>query len=393
MNSPELLQSDFDRVQNRALAVGVAGLALCAGGAYFNPTQFFRSYLLAFLFWLGIALGCVALAMLHHMTGGGWGFVIRRFLESGASTFPLLALLALPALLGYSRLYPWVHQQASAGEPVPALRRAYLNTPAFFGRAAFYFAVWMTLGYLLNKWSSEQDRTADPALTDRLQSLSGPGLVVFGFTATFAAVDWAMSLEPHWTSTIYGIMFIVAEGLAALAFSILVARLLAHRKPLADVIAPSHFHDLGNLLLAFVMLWAYIGFSQFLIIWSGNLQEEIPWYLSRASGGWAALALFLVVFHFALPFLLLLSRDIKRRMQVLAVVAATLLAMGLVDLFWLVAPAFDSAHAGPHVHWMDLMAPVGVGGIWIAWFVWQLKGKPLLPLHDPRFQGAFSHGN
>jgi len=206
-------------------------------------------------------------------------------------------------------------------------------------------------------------------------------------------VDWAMSLEPHWTSTIYGIMFMVAEGLAALAFSILVARLLAHRKPLADVIAPSHFHDLGNLLLAFVMLWAYIGFSQFLIIWSGNLQDEIPWYLSRASGDWAALALFLVVFHFALPFLLLLSRDVKRRMQVLAVVAGALLAMGLVDLFWIVAPAFDAAHVGPRVHWMDVVAPVGVGGVWIAWFVWQLKSKPLLPLHDPRFQGAFSHGN
>jgi hypothetical protein len=241
---------------------------------------------------------------------------------------------------------------------------------------------------LLNKWSSEQDRTADPALTGRLQSLSGPGLVIYGFTATFAAVDWAMSLEPRWTSTIYGMMFMVAEGLGALAFVILVARLLARRKPLADVIAPSHFHDLGNLLLAFVMLWAYLAFSQFLIIWSGNLQDEISWYLSRASGGWAALALFLAVFHFAVPFLLLLSRDVKRRMQVLAVVAGGLVVMGLVDLFWVVAPAFDPAHAGPRLHWMDLVAPVGVGGVWVAWFVWRLKGRPLLPLHDPRFRTA-----
>jgi len=390
MNSQETLQPDFDRVQRRALLMGVAALALLGGGAYFNPLQFFRSYLLAFLFWLGIGLGCVALLMLHHMTGGGWGFVIRRLLESGAGTLPLMALLALPVLFGFSRLYPWVHQEASAGEPVPPLRRVYLNTPAFFGRAVVYFAIWITLAYLLNKWSSEQDRTADPALTGRLQSLSGPGLVVFGFTATFAAVDWAMSLEPHWTSTIYGIMFVVAEGLGALAFAILAARLLAHRKPLADVIAPSHFHDLGNLLLAFVMLWAYISFSQFLIIWSGNLQDEISWYLSRASGGWGALALFLVAFHFAVPFLLLLSRDVKRRMQVLAVVAGSLVVMGLVDLFWVVVPAFQPA--GPRVHWMDIVAPIGMGGVWVAWFVWQLKGKPLLPLHDPRFQEAFSHG-
>jgi len=388
MNSTEFLQPDFDRAQRRALLLGVAGLALLGGGAYFNELQFFRSYLLAFLFWLGLGLGCLALLMLQHLTGGGWGFVIRRILESGAATIPLMAVLSLPLLLGFSRLYPWVHQEASVGEPVPPLRRVYLTTPSFLGRGIFYFAVWITLAYLLNQWSSEQDRTADPAITGRLQTLSGPGLVIYGLTATFAAVDWAMSLQPHWSSTIYGMMFIVGEALGALTFAILLARLLSHRKPLADVLAPSHFHDLGNLLLAFVMLWGYVAFSQFLIIWSGNLQDEIPWYLSRASGGWAALAVALIVFHFAVPFVLLLNRGVKRRMRVLAWVAGALFVMGLVDLYWVVAPAFDPAAGGPRVHWMDVVAPLAVGGVWVAWFVWQLKGKALLPLHDPRFQGS-----
>jgi hypothetical protein len=272
-----------------------------------------------------------------------------------------------------------------AANAFPPFKSFYLRTPFFVGRTVAYFAAWIILTYFLNKWSFEQDRTGEPGVTDRLQFLSGPGLLIYGFTITYASVDWVMSLEPDFFSTIYGMMFMVAPALAAMAFMTVVAMLLARRKPLSDIISPSHFQDFGNLLLTFVMLWAYLSFSQFLIIWAGNLQDEIPWYTSRSTGGWAWVALFLILFHFAVPFLLLLSRDVKRRMRVLAMVAAALLVVGWVDLFWIVVPAFEPS--GPRLQgvWMYLLAPIGIGGIWIATFIRQLKGKPLLPLHDPRF--------
>lgn len=387
MNSAQSPASpDLERVQQWSLIVGGIALALCVGGTFSGPTsltQFFRSYLVAYLFWVGLALGCVAMVMLHHLVGGAWGFVIRRLLESGTRTLPLMALFVLPLLVwGLPRLYGWAIPGATT-ENFPLFKRVYLDLPFFVGRTVVYFCAWIILAYFLNKWSCEQDRTADAALIGRLQAISGPGLVIYGLTVTFASVDWAMSLEPNWFSTIYGMMFVVAQALAALAFVIIVLMLLADRKPFSDVLSPAHFHDLGNLLLTFVILWAYLSFSQYLIIWAGNLQDEIPWYLSRSAGGWAWVALFLIVFHFTVPFLLLLSRDVKQRMRVLAAVAVALIFVSWVDLYWVVVPAFESA--GPHIHWMDLLAPIGIGGIWLAAFIRQLKGRPLLPLHDPRF--------
>jgi hypothetical protein len=368
---------DFNRFQRRAGAAGIVALAACAAGAAGSPDQFFRSYLFAYLFWIGIALGCFAIVMLHHLVGGGWGVVIRRLLESGAGTLPLMAVLALPLLAGLPRLYVWARPEAVAGDELLRHKAPYLNVPFFLGRTVFYFAVWIVLAHLLNKWSEEQDRTLSPQVKARLQLLSGPGLVLYGLTVTFASVDWVMSLEPHWFSTIYGILFMTGEALATLAFVILALLVLVRRKPMADVLRPTHFHDLGNLMLAFVMLWAYVCFSQFLIIWSGNLPEEIPWYLRRLNGGWAWVAVVLVVFHFALPFVLLLSRQNKQRLQILAGIAGGVLLVRLVDLFWMVMPAF---HPGRfRVHWMDLLMPVGLGGLWLAAFVWRLKRRPLLP--------------
>jgi hypothetical protein len=343
---------------------------------------------MAYLFWTGIALGCFAIVMLHHMVGGGWGFVIRRLLESGTRTIPLMAVLFLPLFLGLHDLYEWTHSEVVSNDEVLQHKSPYLNVTSFSIRAAAYFAIWMIGAYFLNKWSLEQDRTADRALTRRLQILSGPGLVVYGATVTFASVDWAMSLEPHWFSTIYGIVFMVGQGLATLAFMIIALALLANRKPLSDVVSPQHFHDLGNLMLAFVMLWAYVVFSQFLIIWSGNLPEEIPWYLRRTEGGWQWIAIMLAVFHFALPFVLLLSRGTKRKVRALAMVAVAMIFMRLIDMFWLVAPAHRT---GLSIHWLDVAAPIGIGGIWVAAFVWQLKGKALLPIYDPRLEETL-HG-
>jgi len=386
MNSGEP-QLEFDRVQRLFLIVGVVVLAVCAAGGYSNRTQFFQSYLVAYLFWIGIALGCVAILMLQHLTGGAWALVIRRILEAGTTTLPLMAVLVLPLLLGLHDLYSWTRPDVVAGDPILKHKQLYLNVPFFLGRMAFYFAAWFALAYFLNKWSTEQDRTADPSIAGRLQGLSGGGLVLYGFTVTFASIDWVMSLEPHWFSTIYGLLFVVGQALATMAFVIAVLMLLANRKPLSKIVTASHFHDLGTLLFAFVMLWAYISFSQFLIIWAGNTREEIPWYLRRFAGGWLWLALLILLFHFALPFLLLLSRTIKSNRRVLAAVAIALLVMRLVDLYWLVIPGLHQ-----QINWMDFATPVGVGGLWGAGFIWNLKRRPLLPLHDPRLSEATHHG-
>lgn len=384
---------EVDQFQQRALVVGVAGLAVCVLGAFFDSKQFFRSYLLAYVFWAGIALGCFAILMLQHMSGGAWGLVIRRVLESATRTFPLLALLFVPVAIGVRSIYVWAQPGASSGDDALAHALAhkavYLNVPFFLGRAVFYFGIWILLTYFLNKWSLEQDRTKHRPITTKLQGISGPGLVLYGFTVTFASIDWIMSLEPQWFSTIYGVLIMGGQGLSAMAFIIAVVVLLSRYKPLSEVVKPSHLHDLGKLMLAFLMLWAYFGFSQFLIIWSGNLPEEIPWYVRRLQSSWKWMGLALVVLQFALPFVLLLSRDLKRSSRQLVIVAITVIVMRLVDLIWLTGPEFHETAF--HIHWMDLVMPIGIGGLWLAFFARQLKQRPLLPIGDPYLEEALAH--
>ncbi len=389
MNGLESLRREMDRFQHRCLWAGGVGLTLCLAGAAFNLRQFLQSYLEAYLFWIGISLGCLAILMLHHLVGGSWGFPVRRLLEAGARTLPLMVVLFLPVLLGLRELYVWARPQEVAADAVLQHKSLYLNVPAFIMRALIYFAIWIGVVHYLNTWSLEQDRTGDASLTRRLQYLSGPGLVLYGLTATFSSIDWVMSLEPEWHSTIYGMVFMAGQGIQGLAFVIIVAHLLAQRGPLSAVALPARFQDLGNLMLTFVMLWAYTAFSQFLIVWAENLTDEIPWYLHRSTGGWQWIAFALFLFQFAVPFLLLLSRDIKRRAAALTGVAVGVLFFRMVDLFWLVAPAFHPA--GVSLHWMDLMAPLGLGGLWMSVFAWQVKGRSLVPLHDPRMEEALEH--
>ncbi|HMC11351.1 MAG TPA: hypothetical protein VKH44_08675, partial [Pirellulaceae bacterium] len=347
---------EWGGLQRRALLVGIVCAALCALGGRFSPQAFLRSYLVAWNFWLGIALGSLVLVMLQHLTGGAWGVVLRRVLESGTRTLPLLAVLFVPLALGLHALYEWVD---SDDPSLAEKRHYYLNVPFFLPRSAFYFAAWLLLMFFLNRWSSEEDRTQDPSLPRRFRLLSGPGLPLYGLTITFASIDWVMSLEPHWVSSIFGVMFGVGQVLSAFAFAVAVVILLARRPPLANVLLPSHMRDLGNLLLAFVMVWAYLSFSQFLLIWAGNLPEEVPWYLRRLQGGWQWFGLALVLFHFVLPFVLLLSADIKRDGRRLAVVACLVLVMRFVDLFWLIVPAGDDLdEGGLHLHWLDV--PLGL---------------------------------
>lgn len=390
MTQQTTLQPYWDRLQQRTLMVGVGGLVLCGVGVLLNQTQFFRSYLLAYLFWLGIPLGCLPILMLHHLVGGAWGAVVRRILEAGTRTLPLMVLLFVPLLFGLHDVYSWARPEAVAADELLQHKSAYLNISFFMLRSAIYFAAWLAMAYWLNKWSQAQDRTATDVFERRMRLLSGSGLVVYVLTTTFSSVDWMMSLEPHWFSTIYGILVIVGQFLATLAFVVVVIALLADVPPLSEVISPAHFHDLGNLLLAFVMLWAYMSISQFLIIWSGNLPEEIPWYIHRTQGSWGWMGLVVILFYFTLPFLLLLSRHIKRQGQLLARVAAAILVMHAVDLYWFVVPAFQPA--GIAVHWLDVVTLLGLGGIWIAVFMWQLKGRPLLPVRDPGLEGVTPHG-
>ena len=376
MNGTDSLRPQIDRVQSRALIVGILAMLVCVLGAFSHGTQFYHSYLIAFLFWLGIALGCAAVLMLHHLVGGGWGLVIRGFLESGTRTIPLMALLMVPLIFGLPRLYSWTHTAPSTPNSLLHFRQTYLSVPFFIIRACLYFAVWIALAYFLNRRSSEAGSTDDGGALRRLRKLSGPGIALYGLTATFAATDWVMSLEPEWYSTAYGLLFIVGEVLTALAFVIGTAMLLAHREPLVTVISRQRLIDLGNLILTFVMLWAYISFAQFLIIWSGNLPEEISWYRIHFRGGWMAIVIALLLFHFALPFFLLLFRNMKSKARALALIAGAILLVRLADLWWIVTPTF---HPGVRLHWMDVLAPVGIGGIWVAIFLRQLKGRPLVP--------------
>jgi hypothetical protein len=386
---------EVGRFQQLSLIVGVVCLALVGVGVAVtrNYELFFRSYLTAYVFWIGIALGSLAVLMLQHLTGGAWGLVSRRVLESAAQTIPLMLVLFVPLALGIHVLYEWSHPHEVAADPVLAHKARYLVPWFFLVRAGVYFAIWLALSYLLNKWSGDQDRTADRGISRRFRLLSGPGLVLFVLTVTFASFDWVMSLDPHWYSTVFGLLFVAGWGLSAFAFVIAALVWLSTRKPLQGVVAPSHFHDLGKLLLAFVMVWAYLSFSQYLIIWSGNIPEEARWYLHRQRGGWGVVAVLLISFQFALPFLLLLSRDLKRNARLLAGVAGLVLFMRLVDLFWLIAPEVPKT-AGHHLNisWMDVLAPVGLGGIWLWFFATRLKKRPLLPFNDPYLEDAIEQG-
>jgi hypothetical protein len=378
------------QLEKLALIVGAGALALCGAGGLYSPTQFFRSYLFAFIFWLGVALGSVAILMLHHLVGGGWGHPIRRMLESGSRTFLVLAVLALPLFFGLRHLYAWADPAQVRASEALAHKTFYLNVPFFVARTAVFFAAWILLAHLLSKWSLEQDRTGHASLSERLQNLSGPGLIVYVLTVTFMSLDWVMSLEPAWSSTIYGMIFVVTQLLSAMSLAIIACLYFAGSKPVSDWVTPVALNDLGNLLLTFTMLWAYLSFSQFLIIWSGNLPEEITWYVARATGDWAGIAVVLIVFHFAVPFLLLLSRFVKRRIRSLAAVAVLMVLMSLVDLFWLMTPAYN--RSGPRFQWMDWLAVLGVGGMWLWRFFSVLKRNPLLPLNDPRLlEGAEHH--
>ena len=373
-------------LQKRAMIVGGFFLLALLASAFIDKRQFFQAYLIGWTFWTGIAVGSLALLMLQHLTGGGWGFVIRRSLEAATRTLPIMAILFLPIIIGAHDVYHhWLDEQELAKHAVVQFKTPYLNLNFFIFRTVIYFAAWIGLAFFFNKWSLAQDRTADNRYTKNMRVLSGPGMVLLIFTVTFASVDWYMSLEPEWFSTIYGFIWVAAWTLSALAFVIAVMANLSQEEPMKRIVAPLHFHDLGKLLLALVMLWSYFAFSQYLIIWSGNLPEETGYYIHRTHGGWGAVIILIGILHFGAPFLFLLSRNFKRNPGRLVLVATLILLMRAVDLLWMLVPAFKEEHRWI---WLDLIALLGFGGAWIALFTWQLSKRPLIPINDPQFESV-----
>lgn len=372
------------RFQQGALIVGAAALVLTLIGAFLARENFFRAYLAAFVFWLGISLGCLVIMSLHHLTGGRWSGTVLRFLEAGSWTVPLMAVLFIPLLFGLQVLYVWARPEVVATDAVLQAKSPYLNVPFFVIRAIAYFAIWTALAFFMRKWTLEREGTADPRLTGKLSGLGAAALVIYGVTTTFAAIDWIMSMEPHWYSSMYGLMVSMSFMLAGMAFVIVVLCLLANWSPFARVLNPQVLNDLGSLLLAFVILWAYLSFSQFMLQWAGNLTEEIPWYLRRLQGGWQFVVFGVVLLHFTLPFLLLMFRDVKRSVTTLLPVALLILVTRYLDVVWLVGPATPSVPVTPN--WIYLVAPVGIGGLWLAMFLRNLAGRPLVEQNDPRFR-------
>lgn len=384
MSEREALQARLGRMQFIALILGIVGSLACVAIGAVTPARLFPAYLVSYLFWLGLGVGSLGLLMLHSLVGGAWGRLIRAPLRASTATMIPLAILFLPLLLGTDILYPWTDPDHVERSEAVREKIAYLNMPFFLGRAGVIFAIWIGLGWVYSRSiggaGSRRDRLAE--------SLGGPGLVLYVLSVTFASVDWSMSIEPDWFSSIYGVMRIVGQALSALAFTTSIALVLSGKlsEPATEDRSDEHdrtaswFNDLGNLLLAFVMLWAYIAFSQFLIIWNGNLTEEIPWYLKRTRGGWQWLALVLVLFHFFLPFLVLLLRTVKRRARLLLAVAVMIVVMHLLDIIWLVMPAFSYA-SRPSIDPLAIvlvgLTVVAVGGIWTAAFLWRLKRESL----------------
>jgi hypothetical protein len=339
--------------------------------------------------------------MIQHLSGGAWG-VFRRILEASSRTLLLLIVLFIPVLVGMTSLYPWTDSMLVQGDPILKQKAPYLNTWFFIARAVLYFAGWWGLSYLLNKWSQRQD-AGDVAINVRIQRLSGAGLVLYALTVTFAGIDWIMSLNPHWYSTLFGFLMMGGQGLAALAFTIVVATFLFRHEPMSRLLKPQHFHDLGKLTLAFVMLYAYFNFSQYMLTFAANLTEEIPYMTTRISNGWQYLALFLTIFHFAVPFLLLLSRNLKRQSHRLVIIALWLLAMRFADIYMLVTPEFASdgrnlhTLSGEHashffMYFTDLAAPLAIGGLWVWMFFTQLKQRPLFAAGDPYLRESLESG-
>lgn len=377
------------RAQMPALVVGIIGILGAAFGAFTDTPEFFRAWLAPFVYWFLIAAGALAVLCLQYVTGGEWGVLIRRPLGAAARTIPLFILFGLPLIFGLPHIYEWARPEA-AHDVLLHKKALWLNPMGWGIRALVYFALMALWAWRLRRLSVEFAETRSPYTELSRRKWAAAGLLVMVMVLTFTSIDWVMSLEPKWYSSMFGIAFLVGAGLSAFSFVTFFLTTISKTRAMADILKPNHFRDLGNLMLAFTMLWAYTNFSQFLLIWYGNIKEETPYYLKRMHGGWGVMAAILIVFHFFLPFFMLLMRSIKDRPGTIAVVTIILLAMRFVDIYWLVGPAHYGEHF--HISWITLFAFLGIGGLWLAAFIWQLKGQTIIPIHETWVEEAIREG-
>lgn len=397
--------ADINRWRTAALGIGGIFSIIILGIALFSTElreQALRAWLLGFIFWGGIGIGGLGILILQHLTGGAWGIVIRRTAEACSRTLPIIALLFVPLAIGVANhsIYEWTHLIGE--DEAVNWRQPYLTPFWFIVRAAMYFALLWIMQHLLNKWSLRQDQSDDfetaLKMAEDSSKFSGPTMVFYVLVVSFAAIDWVMTLDPHWYSTIWGLLFATGWALSCFCFSVALLAVLANKAPMNRVLGSRHFQDIGKLMLALVMVWAYFNFSQFLIIWSGNLPEETRWYLTRMEGAWGVIGILLIVFHFAFPFLVLLNRDLKRNAKWLAATAIFILILRMVDMFYLIGPSPQIGTGGKSADfitsfsWMYLVAPIGVGGIWLWYFFGELLKRPLVPINDPYLESAINHG-
>ena len=383
--------TDKGKLGNIALTVGIVGLAASAVGYFQDSHQFYFSYLVAFFFWMTVALGALFFNLLHHLTRASWSTVLRKLTESMMSTIPFMFVMMIPVLLGMHELYHWTHEDVLATDIILQNKAAYLNIPFFIIRVVFYFAVWSIMTLILTKNSAKQDIKHEDSILARMRKYSAPGMMLFAFTITFAAFDWLMSLEPHWFSTIFGVYIFCGTFISMLAFTIIMVRYQNIKGAFDGIVTVEHRHTLGKLLFAFTIMWAYMGFSQYLLIWYANMPEETFWYLQRWEGSWRTLSIILPIAHFGLPFVALIPQAAKRSGNWLLMMAFYMLLMRYMDLYWIAMPTHSPD--GIHYSWIDISTMAGIGGIFI-WLFWRkYTSGAAVPVNDPGLKVSMEHLN
>jgi hypothetical protein len=378
------LSAGITRVQNIALGIGGVFTLLTIIQLFLDPAQFFRSWLIGFLLPFGLSLGALACLMLQYMTGGGWGMLVRRQLEAGSRTIPFVLILFIPICFGLPHLYQWTNSTTMQSTPELRDKAHYLNVTWWLIRAAIVFGIWLIYQYKLNSLSAEEERTGSLQVSKQLMGWSGIGLVLYALTLTSAGVDWLMSLNVTWYSTIYGLILLGGQGLAIVSLVLITTTLLMRQAPLSGVVQKRHLHDLGKLLFMFTLFWTYVNFGQLLIIWAGNLPDEITWYVARMNGGFGWMASFLLFFQWMLPFLILLSQDVKRNPKAIRFMACWVIVVRMVDMIWQVEPSFHPTSF--FVSWSDITAILGLTGLWVGLYMWELKKRPLIAINAPDLQ-------
>jgi hypothetical protein len=381
----------WNRLPIIGIAVAVLGAVACAILGPMNPKQFFFSWLVSFLFFVSLAVGGLFFVLIQYASHGGWWIVVRRVGETIFATIPVMGVLFLPLLLGLGSLYSWAVPGAAEHDALLQWKAPFLNVPFFVIRAVLYFGIWSFIALFYYRVSRGQDATGDPTVPARLRRLSGPAMIVLALTVTLASVDWIVSLTPRWYSTMFGVYFFSGAFVGYIALLSVVVVAMRAAGLLEMAITAEHLHDIGKLLFAFMVFWAYIAFSQFFLIWYGNLPEETIWYKARIEGSWMQVSLFLMAGHFAVPFFYLMGRTVKRHAATLAVGGAWMLAMHYLDLYWQVMPTLHPEGFRPSL--LDVAAFVTIGGCFVAASAWLMRRQALIPVRDPRLAESLAFEN